>query len=41
MVSSGSGLSVIKENKIFNLLAKPPGFYVFGIASSNKRIYIN
>lgn len=40
MVSSGSGLSVIKGNKIFNLLSTPPGFYVFGVASSNKRIYI-
>ena len=40
MVSSGSGLSIIKGNKIFNLLSTPPGFYVFGIAASNKRIYI-
>ena len=40
MVSSGSGLSIIKRNKIFNVLSTPPGFYVFGIASSNKRIYI-
>ena len=41
MVSSASGLSVIKGNKIFSLLSTPPGFYVFGIASSNKRIYIS
>ncbi len=40
MVSSGLGLSIIKGNKIHNLLSTPPGFYVFGVASSNKRIYI-
>ena len=40
MVSSASGLSIIKGNKILNLLSTPPGFYVFGVASSKKRIYI-
>ena len=41
IVSSASGLSILKGNKVFNLLTTTPGFYVFGIASSQERIFVS
>tara|TARA_Y100001968_G_C19443354_1_gene763830 strand:+ start:307 stop:1434 length:1128 start_codon:yes stop_codon:yes gene_type:complete len=41
LVSSASGLSLIIKNKIFNLLNTNTGFYVFGIAASEDRIFLS
>ena len=41
LVSSASGLSLISDNKVFDLLNTKTGFYVFGIAISEKRIFLS
>ena len=41
LVSSSSGLSIIKDNKIFNILNTFNGFYVFGIICTKKKLIVS
>ena len=41
MFSGASGLNIIKDNKVISLLQPAKNFYVFGIACTQKRIYIS